>query len=93
MEKENTMEHSKKIKLLEDQTEDLKKENQVVKEILKSKLDINNQNNIANNYIDNTWKTVNKANQGNNVNNKDSNRRFNSIDVRNKYQPSLSTKK
>ena len=87
------MGHSKKIKLLEDQTEDPKKENQVVKEILKSKLDINNQNNIANNYIDNTWKTVNKANQGNTVNNNDNNRRFNSIDVRNKYQPSLSTKK
>ena len=90
MEKKNTVEHSKKIKLLENQIEDLKKENQVLKEILTSKLDINDQNNIANNNIDNTWKTVNKANQGNNVNNKDSNRRFNSIYVRNKYkyQPS-----
>ena len=65
--------HSKKIKSLERQTEGLKKENQVLKKILASKLEINNENN---NNIDNTWKTV-KAN----------NRGFNSIDIRNKYQP------
>ena len=56
------------------------------KKILASKFDINNENNIANNNIDNTWKMV-KVNRGNNINNKDKYRRFNSIDVRNKYQP------
>ena len=65
--------------------EDLKKENQVLKETLTPRLDINNENNIANNNIDNTWIKV-KANRGNNVNNKGSNRRFNSTDIRNKYQ-------
>ena len=49
----------KKIKALENQIEGLKKENQVFKEILTSKLAINNGNN---NNIDNSWKTV-KANQ------------------------------
>ena len=73
----------KKIKALENQIEGLKKENQVFKEILTSKLAINNGNN---NNIDNSWKTV-KANHGTNVDNKDNNRRFNSIDVRNKLQP------
>ena len=88
IEKKNTMEHSKKIKSLEDQIEDLKKENQVLEEILTSKLDINNKNNITNNNMDNTWKTV-KANLGNKVNNKDINGRFNFIDSRNKYQPTF----
>ena len=86
IEKENITEHSKKVISLENQIEDLKKKNQVLKEILTSKLDMNNENNIANNNIDNTWKTV-KANRDNDVNNEDNNRRFNSIDVRNKYQP------
>ena len=64
--KENTVEDSKKIKSLEKQIEDLNEENQVLQEILTSKLDINNESNIANNNIDNTRKTV-KANRGNNV--------------------------
>ena len=86
IEKENITEHSKQIKSLENQIEDLKKENQVLKEILTSKLNIN-ENNIANNNIDDTWKTV-KANRSNNVNNKvNNNRKFNSLDVSNKYQP------
>ena len=51
IEKENTTEHSKKIKSLENQMEDLKNENQVLKEILTSKFDFN-ENNTANNNID-----------------------------------------
>ena len=43
-----------------------------------------NGNNIPINTIDDTWKTV-KANNRSNVNNKVNNRRFNSIDVSNKY--------
>ena len=39
IEKGSTTEHSKKIKSLENQIEDLKKQNQVLKEILLSKLD------------------------------------------------------
>ena len=39
IEKGSTTEHSKKIKSLENQIEDLKKENHVLKEILSSKLD------------------------------------------------------
>ena len=57
----NTTEHSKKIKSLESQIEDLKKENQVLKEILTSKRDFN-ENNIANNNIDDTWNMA-KANE------------------------------
>ena len=64
----------------------MKKENQVRREIPTSKLDIDNESNIANNNIDNTWKTV-QVNRGNNVDNKDNNKRLNSIDVRNKSQP------
>ena len=51
IEKENTTEHSKKIKSLESQKEDLKKEYQVLKEILTSKLYINNEYSIAKNNI------------------------------------------
>ena len=47
-EKEDTTEHSKKIKSLQNQIEDLKKENEVLKEILTSKFDFN-ENNVANN--------------------------------------------
>ena len=84
-EKENTTEHSKKIKSLQNQIEDLKKENEVLKEILTSKFDFN-ENNVSNNNIDNTWKTV-KTSRNNTVNSKVNNRRFNSTDVSNKYQP------
>ena len=54
--------------------------------MLISRRDINDESNVTNNNIDNIWKTV-KANRGNNVNTKDNNRRFNSIDVRSKYLP------
>ena len=54
IEKENTTEYSKKIKSLQNQIEDSKKENKVFKEILTSKFDFN-QNNVSNNNIDNTW--------------------------------------
>ena len=50
-----------------------------------SKFDFN-ENNVSNNNIDNTWKTV-KTSRNNTVNNKVNNRRFNSIDVSNKYHP------
>ena len=86
IEKENTTKHSKKVQSLENQIENLKRENQFLKEILTLKFGKNNENNIANNNIDNTWKTV-KGNKGNNANNKDKKRIFNSVDVRNKYQP------
>ena len=84
IEKENTTEHSKKIKSLQNQIEDMKKKNEVLKEILTSKFDFN-ENNVSNNNIDKTWKTV-KTSRNNTVNNKVNNRRFNSIDVSNKYQ-------
>ena len=74
-----------KIKSLQIQIEDLKKENEILKEILTSKFDFN-ENNESNNNIDNTWKTV-KTSRSNTVNNKVSNKRFISIDVSNKYQP------
>ena len=86
IEKENTTKHSKKVQSLENQIENLKRENQFLKEILTLKFGKNNENNIANNNIDNTWKTV-KGSKGNNANNKDKKRIFNSVDVRNKYQP------
>ena len=70
---------------MQNQIEDLKKENEVLKDILTSKFDFN-ENNVSNNNIDNTWKTV-KTSQYNTVNNKVNNRRFNSIDVSNKYHP------
>ena len=57
IEKKNTTEHSKKIKLLQNQREDLKKQNDIFKEILTSKFDLN-ENNVSSNDIDNTWKTV-----------------------------------
>ena len=85
IEKENTTEHSKKIKSLQNQIEDMKKKNEVLKEILTSKFDFN-ENNVSNNNIDKTWKTV-KTSRNNTVNNKVNNRRFNSIDVSNKYHP------
>ena len=77
IEKGNLTEHSKIIKSLENQTEDLKKKKKILKEIR----DVNNESNIVNNNIDNTWKSV-KAIQGSNVNNKDSMKRFSSSDVR-----------
>ena len=75
IEKENITEHSK--------IDDLKKENEVLKEILKSKFD-GNENNVSNNNKNDTWKTV-KISRNNTVNNKVNNKRFNSIDVCNKY--------
>ena len=57
------------IKSLENQIEDLKKENQVIKEILTSKLDLKNEKNIAKYNI--------LGQQQENC----SNRRFNCIDV------------
>ena len=83
--KENITEHSKRIKSLQNQIEDLEKENEVLKEILKSKFDCN-ENNISNNNIDDIWKTV-KTSRNNTVNNKVNNRRFNSIDVCDRYRP------
>ena len=56
IEKEDTMEHSKKLKSLQNQIEDLKKENEVLEEILRSKFDFN-ENNRSNDNIDNTWET------------------------------------
>ena len=53
IEKENTKEPSEKIKSLQNQIEDLKKGNEVLKEILTSKFDFN-ENNVSNNNIDNT---------------------------------------
>ena len=70
---------------MQNQTEDLKNENEVLKEILTSKFDFN-ENNVSNDNIDNTWKTV-KTSRNNTVNNKVNNRRFNFIDVSNKYHP------
>ena len=63
IEKENT------IKSLENQVQDLKKENQVIKEILISKLDLKNEKNIAKHNI--------LGQQQENC----SNRRFNCTDV------------
>ena len=83
--KGNTMKHSKIIKSLQNQIENLKKENEVLKEILTSKFDFN-ENSVSNNNIDNTWKTV-KTSRNNTVNSRVSNKRFNSIGVSNKYQP------
>ena len=54
IEKENTTKHSKKVQSLENQIENLKRENQFLKEILTLKFGKNNENNIANNNIDNT---------------------------------------
>ena len=85
IEKENTTEHSKKVKLLQNQIKDLKKENEVLKEILTSRFDFN-ENNVANNNVDDTWKKG-KTSRSNTVNNKVNSRRFNSIGVSNKYQP------
>ena len=58
---------------------------EILTQILILKFDFN-ENNVSNNNIDNTWKTV-KTSQYNTVNNKVNNRRFNSIDVSNKYHP------
>ena len=63
-EEENTTEHRKNIELLENQIKDLKKENQILKEILTSKFEKNNDN-ISNGNktfgktdTNNTWKVV-----------------------------------
>ena len=58
---------------------------EILTQILILKFDFN-ENNVSNNNIDNTWKTV-KTSRNNTVNNKVNNRRFNSIDVSNKYHP------
>ena len=83
--KKNITEHSKKIKSLQNQIEDLKKENEVLKEVLTSRFDFN-ENNISNDNIDDTWKTV-KTSRNNTVNKRVNNKRFDSIGVSNKYQP------
>ena len=49
IEKEDTTEHSKKLKSLQNQIEDLKKENEVLEEILTSKFDFNENNRSNNN--------------------------------------------
>ena len=84
IEKENTIERSKKIKSIQNQIEDLKKENEVLKEILTSKFDFN-ENKVAVNNIDDTCKWV-KTNRSNTVNSKVNNRKFSSIDASNIYQ-------
>ena len=58
---------------------------EILTQILILKFDFN-ENNVSNNNIDNTWKTV-KTSRNNTVNNKVNNRRFSSIDVSNKYHP------
>ena len=63
--KKNITEHSKKIKSLQNQIEDL-----VLKEVLTSRFDFN-ENNISNGNIDDTWKTV-KTSRNNTVNKKES---------------------
>ena len=68
--KKNITEHSKKIKSLQNQIENLKKENEVLKEVLTSRFDFN-ENNISNDNIDDTWKTV-KTSRNNTVNKKES---------------------
>ena len=68
--KKNITEHSKKITSLQNQIEDLKKENEVLKEVLTSRFDFN-ENNISNGNIDDTWKTV-KTSRNNTVNKKES---------------------
>ena len=68
--KKNITEHSKKITSLQNQIEDLKKENEVLKEVLTSRFDFN-ENNISNDNIDDTWKTV-KTSRNNTVNKKES---------------------
>ena len=91
-EKENTTEHRKNIELLENQIKDLKRKNQILKEILTSKFEKNNDNNSngSKNFekanTNNTWKAV-KTNRVNSVDNKGNNREFNPISVKNKYQP------
>ena len=52
----------KKIKTLQNQIEDLKKENEVLKDILTSKFNFN-ENNVSNNNIDNTW-SITKSTTG-----------------------------
>ena len=90
-EKENT-EHRKNIELLENQSKDLKRENQILKEILTSKFEKNNDSNsngsktFEKTNTNNTWKVV-KTNRVNSVDNKGNNREFNPISVKNKYQP------
>ena len=84
IEKENTMEHSKKIKSIQNQIEDLKKENEVLKEILTSKFDFN-ETKVAVKNVDDTCKRV-KTSRSNTVNSKVNNRKFSSIDASNIYQ-------
>ena len=63
-EKENTTEHRKNIELLENQIKDLERENQILKEILTSKFEKNNDNNnngsktFEKTNTNNTWKAV-----------------------------------
>ena len=90
-EKENTTEHRKNIELLENQIKDLKKENQILKEILTSNIEKNNDNNsngsktFEKTNTNNTWKTV-KTNRVNSVDNNGNSREFNPISIKNKYQ-------
>ena len=93
-EEENTTEHRKNFELLEKKIKDLKRENQILKEILTSKFEKNNDNNsngsktFEKTNTNNTWKAV-KTNRVNNFDNKGNNREFNPISVKNKYQPNF----
>ena len=78
-EKENTAEHHKNIELLENQVKDLKRENQILKGILTSKFEKNNDNSsngsktFEKTNTNKTWKAV-KTNRVNRVDNKGNNR-------------------
>ena len=83
--KKKTLSNIVKNQIITKQIEDLKKKNEVLKEIITSKFDFN-KNSACNNNTDNTWKTV-KISWNNTVNNKVNNRRFNFINANNKYHP------
>ena len=89
--KQNSRYYDEKVKLLEKQITELKKENCILKEILSSKPE-NSIKHVTGNKIiektnlDHTWHTVRKKTGNYNFNNKNS-QRFISTDIRNKYQP------
>ena len=55
--KKKTLSNIVKNQIITKQIEDLKKKNEVLKEIITSKFDFN-KNSACNNNTDNTWKTV-----------------------------------
>ena len=89
--KQNSRYYDEKVKLLEKQITELKKENCILKEILSFKPE-NSMKHVTGNEIiektnlDHTWHTVRKKTGNYNFNNKNS-QRFISTDIRNKYQP------